>query len=270
MEALFARLVEELERPRPLGAQVIWHLTDHHDLAREDIGRFLDEQLPTLEEGDLDLLLSPLFTPKLTDQARIAEVLQDRALPDGEWPDWIRRLHQRPTLGQLLDDGGQAHRFALQPVTLERFVHRLRLDGSVGPEIAGLIRHLFTEPARPLLFAVARRAIWNTSARVEVLRRQLSAPHEAGIVKADALALLQLMETAEPEDAADILGRIPAWTDTLRQQIAEAGQPKMFFNEQVRYLHGGGRDQRNPAPDANVTRQAELEFLRRLRTVLAA
>lgn len=270
MEALFARLVEELERPRPLGAQVIRHLTDHHDLGREDIGRFLDEQLPALEEGDLDLLLSPLFTPKLTDQARIAEVLEDRGLPAHEWPDWVQRLHRRPTQGHLLDDSGQAHRFPLQPVTLERFVHRLRLDGSVAPEIAGLIRHLFTELERPLLFAVARRAIWNTSARVEVLRRQLSAPQDAGTVTADALALLRLMETAEPEDAADIRGRIPAWTETLRQQIADAGQPKMFFNEQVRYMHGGGRDQRNPAPDATTAKRAELEFLGRLQAVLAA
>jgi hypothetical protein len=155
-------------------------------------------------------------------------------------------------------------------VTLERFVHRLRLDGSVGSDIAGLIRHLFAEVDRSLLFAVARRAIWNTSARVEVLRRHLAAPHDASTVAADAPALLRLMETAEPEDAPDILGRIPAWTETLRQQIAEAGQPKMFFNEQVRYMHGGGRDQRSPAPDASTAKRAELEFLGRLQAVLAA
>lgn len=268
MEALFVRLVEELERPRLLGAQVIRHLTDHYDLAREDIARFLDERLPSLPEEELDLLLSPLFTPKLTDQARIAEVLGEQSLPATEWPEWIRRLHVRPTLGQLVDDGGEGHRFPLQPVTLERFVHRLRLDGTVSVEIAGLIRHGFTELERPLLFAVARRAIWNSTARNGILRRQLAAPHDAATVTADALALLRLMETAEPEDAADVLGRIPAWTETLRQQISEAGQPKMFFNEQVRYMHGGGRDQRNPTPDATAAKRAELEFLGRLEALL--
>ncbi len=270
MEALFARLVSELERPRPLAPQVIRHLTDTYGIGRDEVGRFLDERMASLEEVELDLILSPLFTPKLVDQAIFAAALGRESIPPTEWPGLIQRLANRPTQGQLLDDAGASHRFALQPVTLERFVHRLRLDGAVEEPLFDLIQNRFPPAERPLPLAIARRAIWTHEARREVLHRHLNCAADPATAVADAVELLKLMETAEPTDTADVLARIPDWEEVLRSQIADAGQPKVFFNEQVRYLHGGGRDQRNAATGGTGPRQAELEFLGRLKRTLAA
>lgn len=267
MEALFSLLVSELERPRPLVPQVIRHLTDSYGIGRDEIGEFLEQRLPALDDTELDLLLSPLFTPKLPDQAIFAELLGRTSVPITAWPALINRLTERPTLGQLVDDAGAPHRFALKPVTLERYVHRLRLDGSVDEATFARIAPLSPPSDHALALAVARRAIWNTEARREILRRQLAG---ATARIADLVELLKLMETAEPLDTADVLARIPAWEEVLRGQIAGAGQPKVFFNEQVRYMHGGGRDQRGTETGALSPKQAELDFLGRLRQTLSA
>lgn len=268
MEALFERLVSELERPRPLGAQVVRCLTDHFGIEREEVGRFLDEQLLRLDEFEVDLLLSSLFTPKLADQALFAEILVQRSLPAAEWPALIARLAAKPTRGELIDESGLAHRFNLQPVTLERYVNRLRLDGSVDAMTLDLITAKFPPHHGPTLLAAARRAIWNTQARREVLGRVLKAESDVEVRVGDTLELVKLMETSEAPDAADLLARIPAWEEVLRAQIAGANQPKTFFNDQVRYMHGGGRDQRSAGGAALAPKQAELEFLDRLRTYL--
>ncbi len=268
MEALLNRLAAALERPRPLGPQVVRFLTDHFAVSREEIPAFLDGRLGDLDEGDLDLLLSPLFTPKLADQAEFAAILGERGVPATEWPGLVTRLAARPTRGSLLDDAGIPHTFTLQPVTLERFVHRLRLDGTVTEAVSGLIRE-FPAEIQPHLLAIARRAIWNSPGRRDVLERALRAPGDRAAVAADAGELLRLMETSEPADRNDLLARMPAWEEVLRGQITGANQPKAFFNEQVRYLHGGGRDQRQPSPGDADPKRTELAFLGRLRTALA-
>lgn len=268
MEALFAQLIIELERPRSLGAQTVRCLTDHFGLGREAIGPFLDEQLPQLDEFEVDLLLSSLFTPKLADQAIFAGILAEKAVPAEDWPNLIARLEARPTLGHLIDESGITHQSSLQPVTLERYVHRLRLDGSADTGIVGLIDAEFPHGQHSTLLAIARRAIWNTEARRGVLRAVLKTEGTTEQRLADAIELLKLMESSEPSGIPDLLARIPAWEDVLRGQIAGASQPKTFFNEQVRYLHGGGRDQRPSGDPALAAKQAELEFLGRLRANL--
>ena len=79
--------------------------------------------------------------------------------------------------------------------------------------------------------------------------------------------LLKLVETYEPADAADLLARVPQWEILLRHEISVASSPKPFFNERVQELHGGGRDQRGRS--AVAPKQAELDFLTRLKTILS-
>jgi hypothetical protein len=131
-----------------------------------------------------------------------------------------------------------------------------------------LITAKFPPHHGPTLLAAARRAIWNTQARREVLGRVLKAESDVEVRVGDTMELVKLMETSEAPDAADLLARIPAWEEVLRAQIAGANQPKTFFNDQVRYMHGGGRDQRSAGGAALAPKQAELEFLDRLRTYL--
>lgn len=262
-------LAGELERPRPLPAQVVKHLSGTHGVERENIGEFLVRELPALEDYEIDLALAPVFTPTLAEQAVFAELLGEHSVPTSEWPELARTLTERPTIAHLVTDDGTAHAVPLRDVSIERFVHRLRLNGTIPPALFTLIAQRVPVANQPFIKAIARRATWELSSRAPILMsflKQSEASAESW--SDDASRLLRLVETYEPVDIPDLLGRIPHWEQVLRHEISAGGSPKPFFNERVQELHGGGRDQRGRADVS--PQQQELNFLSRLRTWLSS
>src|ERR1019366_1507247 len=106
---LLETLAAELERPRPLPAQVVNHLSGTYGLDRDAIGPFLINELPKLEDYEIDLALSPVFTPTLHDQAVFADLLGQESVPAAQWPALIQQLGVRPTRAQLVTADGQTH-----------------------------------------------------------------------------------------------------------------------------------------------------------------
>jgi hypothetical protein len=256
-----------LERARELPAQVVNHLSGTYSLDRDAIGGFLVNELPRLEDYEIDLALSPVFTPSLRDQSVFAEMLGQESVPATEWPGLIQQLVARPTRAQLVTEDGRNHSVPLRDVSLERYVHRLRLDATIPEPLFKLLDHL-PPSDRPMLKAVARRAVWENEARREILVRYLSAVAGDDAYRLDdVVKLLKLAETYQPADIASLLAQIPHWLQVLRQEINESGGGKPFFNERVEELHGGGRDQRrldNSRVTAKVNEQAFLERLQQL------
>lgn len=263
-------LATELERPRELPAQVVNHLSGTYGLDRDAIGTFLVNELPKLEDYEIDLALSPVFTPTLPDQAVFAERLGQESVPAPEWPGLIQQLVARPTRAHLVTADGQTHSVPLRDVTLERYVHRLRLDATIPGPLFKLLDHFAPAGDRPLLKAVARRAVWENEARREILARSLTAVAGGEAYRLDdVVELLKLAETYQPANVADLLARIPHWQQVLRQEINESGGGKPFFNERVEELHGGGRDQRRQNNSRITAKENERAFLDRLQQMLA-
>ncbi|MCW5553126.1 MAG: hypothetical protein KIS67_13320 [Verrucomicrobiae bacterium] len=269
VQKLLETLVAELERPRRLPAQTVDHICGTYGIDRADVGSFLTEQLPGLEDYEIDLILSPVFTPTLKDQAVFAELLGRDSVTSVHWPDLIQQLVGRPTRANLTTEDGQGHAVPLRAVTLERFVHRLRLDGTMPEALFQMLTHRAPRPDQPLLQAIARRAIWEHEGRRDILVRYLTSAIKAdAYTLGDAVALLKLAEVYEPMHVADLLGRIPRWQQVLEQEINAAGIAKPFFNERVEEMHGGGRDQRQQDNTRLAARQNERAFLARLQQVL--
>lgn len=262
-------LAAELERPRELTAQVIAHLTGTYSLEREDLGGFLVTELPKLEDYEIDLILSPLFTPTLADQAVVAGQLGRTAIPVAEWPALVQQLVARPTRTQLITPDAREHSVPLRDVTIERFVHRLRLEATIPEPLFELIHHWPRTAERSLLQAIARRAVWETDGRRGILVRWLTAVNGGGDYQlAEVQELLKLAEIYQPADERELLAQIPHWVQVLRQEINESGV-KPFFNERVEELHGGGRDQRRQNNSRVAAKESERAFLERLQRMLA-
>jgi hypothetical protein len=260
-------LASELERPRELSPRVINYIQGTYDIG-DDVGAFLADKIQNLEEYEVDLILSPLFTPRLSDQAIFAEMLGRESIPREQWPDLIHQLISRPTRAKLVTPDGQGHAVVLREVTVERYVHRLRLDGSISEFVFNRIRSL---PAKdqPLLQAVARRAVWENRDLGKVLEQYLAVAADRGEYSlADALALLDLVEGRKPASLADLLARIPGWKEALRQQVEAGSRSKPFFHGNIEEMHGGGRDQRGPENERMSAKEMELAFLGRLEQML--
>lgn len=271
MSALLDLIAAGLERPRPLPELVYKHLSAQHGIARDEVARFLQENLPQLEDYEVDLALSAVFTPTLVDQAPIAGYLVDQRLPEEEWPGLIRQLMARPCRAALGLDGEVTVSIPLREVLVERYVRRLRLDGTVDPGVLDLIRSLAPERERSMLLAVARRAVWESPGRLDILRRHLARfAGEDRPLAPEAADLLRLVETYQPTDAAQLLGWLPTWREAVRKQIEDADHPSPFFNERVQELHGLGRDQRGAATETQRRKRAEMELLERLAVTLSS
>lgn len=242
-----------------------------YGIDRQEVGAFLDERLARLEEDELDLTLSALYTPKLADQAVFAELLESTSVTRADLSSWVNLLLQRPTIGHLQTADGVSHAFLLQEVTLERYVLRLRLEGTLPESLLRLIRTLPPSADQPRLLAIARRAVWNTPERWELLQRFLARNYAGNSpVPGDPEAFLALVESSEPSGIPDVLARLPAWEQVVRIQVSSTDQPSPFFNERVQDLHGGGRDQRGVNEALRQQKQSELAFLGRLGPLLAA
>jgi hypothetical protein len=270
MQTLLDTLAGELARSRPLLKQVADHLCAHYSLGRDELAAFLADQLDSLEDYEIDLIFSPLFTPTLEDQAAFSDLLEAGTIPPAAWPELVRQLAARPVIGRVVVEGEQSVPVKLRPVVIERFVDRLNLDRAPAPQLTKLLRSLPPVEDRSLLKALARRPIWESDARREILFRFLLATASGeGYERADPAALLKLMETYQPRDAAEVLTRLPHWLEVKRKEIATANL-KPFFNERIRDMHGGERDQRAPDQPQMAVWQAELAFLERLQRVLAS
>jgi len=266
---LLETVAAELERPRELSTRVVNYIGGTYSIDYDAIGSFLVDQLPKLEDYELDLILSPVFTPRLADQAVFAELLGGEAVPRDEWSALIQQLVARPTRAQLVTSDSQSHPVTLREVTIERYVHRLRLDATIPASTFALVARTPSAADRPMIKAVARRSIWENAGRRHILDRYLTAAADRGNYSlADALELLNLVENSKPADVADLLVRIPRRKEVLRSEI-DAG-PKPFFSAAVQNMHGGGRDQRRQDDARIAAKQAELDFLNRLQEMLSA
>jgi len=77
---LIETLAAELERPRELSARVINYIGGTYGVDHDAVGRFLVDELPKLEDYELDLILSPVFTPKLASPSRRIRVFSPPVL----------------------------------------------------------------------------------------------------------------------------------------------------------------------------------------------
>jgi len=267
---LLEALAAELERPRELSPRVLNYIEGNYSVEHDAVGAFLTEELSKLEDYEIDLSLSPVFTPKLADQAVFAELLGPASVPRDEWPALVEQLARRPTRAQLMTLEGKAHPVRLREVTIERYVHRLRLEAKIPNPIFNLLERCTVMEDRPLLKAIARRSIWDDGGRRGILERFLMAAATRGnCTVADTLDLLNLMENRKPSDVDNLLTEIPRWQAELRKQVEVASGGKPFFNEDVRLMHGGARDQRPQADSRVSAKENELLFLGRLKEMLA-
>lgn len=266
MGDLLETLAQELERPRDVTMQVVRHLAANYGITDDEVGAFLDGTLPTLEEDEVDLVLSPLFTPRIDDQAVFASRLGQDSLSSEERNDLVARAVSRPTNASFVTSDGETHAYRLGEVTVERYVHRLRLEGTIPDPIFELIQR-FPAPHRAMLQAVARASIWDSDERYSILETYLKATTSLDTVNADDdRFLLDIVERYKPTDIADLVAKIPGWREELRGDLEAGGRP--FFSEGVQREHGGQHDQRAAGGTLIEGKRHDLDFLGRLEPLL--
>lgn len=130
-----------LTRPQALTPQVLQYLLTNHDVEQSAVPTWLRETLPTLESYELDLLLSPLFTPSFETRVEFERALKESWLDAGDVEQLLLRMASRKLSLTLLQDGETAAA-PLPDVITERFLRLLHLDVPLPLDAAPGLRSL--------------------------------------------------------------------------------------------------------------------------------
>ena len=165
----------------------------------------------------------------------------------------------------------QLHTVTLPEIILERYVYRLRLDGAIPEPLWRLLEQEPFAADRPTFKAIARRAIWESDARRNILATYLTGAGRHNLYHSgDGIQLLRFAEDYKPKDVAGLMERILQRLEALPQEIGQADNPKPFFSAEIQANRGFDRDQRQQDGSRISEKRNEFAFLDRLHQVFGA
>ena len=230
-------LADDLADERPLTAAVIAHIAAEYNFPADELARFFTTRLPSLEEFEVEISLSRLFTPDNDLRARAFALTPDRGLTAEEEQEVVRRLGERHIVAPLRS-GSEDYPMAVAPVLLERYVRLLDLRAPLDPEVARLIDEAVPEADRPAARHWCRLPQWQGEARARLLAAWLAAAGERSSFRLDRLIYLTgVVKSYRPHDlddldrqltnlanALDNLDLTPFYSDELKESHAEQHQ----------------------------------------------
>lgn len=233
-EALQDRIRADLAAVRPVTPQVSRHLQSHHGISPGDEASFLESRLPLLEEYEVELVLSPLFTPTQEDQARVSQLLSDPPPSAAAVEGLVERLENQG-IEAVVQCEGASVRIALPPGIIRRYVRLLNLAERVLPPVRSAAE-AFPPPLRDRLLALARTETWRAPARQTILAAFIEAFVRRSSFDEEKIGhLSQIVQTTRPERLGDLAGPI----ESLVRVTTPPSGPR-FFDVQIedRYAEG--------------------------------
>jgi len=230
-------LAADLADDRPLSAAVIAHIAAEYNFPADELDRFFTTRLPSLEEFEVEISLSRLFTPDNDLRARAFSLIPDRGLTAEEEQEVIRRLDERHIVAPLRS-GSDDYPMAMAPVLVERYVRLLDLRAPLDPEVARLIDEAAPEADRPAARHWCRVPQWQGEERARLLAAWLAAAGERSSFRLDRLIYLTgVVKSYRPHDlddldrqltnladALDNLDVTPFYSDELKESYAATHQ----------------------------------------------
>ena len=229
-------VAEAVTQPRELTPQVLTHLLAHHDVPEDGAAAWLQRELAELEAYELELLLSPLFTP--SDETRLAleESLGTSFLTADDVAYVLEELADRD-LELVVDVEGEFVTVEYPHVVVERFVRLLHADTPL-PAAAdeGLLDDLDPEARRHL-----RDPTWLRPSHRELFPVLFDAARRAGDDLAASIRFLtEFVRSHRPSSRADCVRLLAdvaaAYEEDLRKY--KAGD-RSFFDAELKATHAG-------------------------------
>jgi len=242
-------LAADLADDRPLTAAVIAHIAAEYNFPADELDRFFTTRLPSLEEFEVEISLSRLFTPDSDLRARAFALVPDRGLTGEEEQEVVHGLAERRIVAPLRS-GSDGYPMAMAPVLLERYVRLLDLRAPLDPEVARLIDEAAPEADRPAARHWCRLPQWQGEERARLLAAWLAAAGERSSFRLDRLIYLTgVVKSYRPHDLDDLDRQLTNLADALDNL-----DPTPFFSDELRESHA----EQHQASDHAAARRAEI------------
>ncbi len=258
---LIQMIEEELTKPRQLTEQVLNYIASHYSYTLDQIDKFFDEEISKLEDYELDLLFSPIFTPKISDKAIFSKILDEIEITS-EDVDGIIEHFKKKNLSACfcmsLRKGNEVieKKFTvpLNHVNLERYIKLLYLDCQPSKQLSRAVDVVFRNESDKIK-AILRDRFWKEEWRDEFLRAYLVYIAGQSEIPVEKFELLLKILRSNPTasdiyEIYDLLSDLIQWTQSQVDMLKAGG--KRFFNEMIEqtYKFEGG--------DKRIQREEEL------------
>ncbi|MBF0446633.1 MAG: hypothetical protein HQL67_00385 [Magnetococcales bacterium] len=161
-----------------------------------------------LEEFEIELLLSPLFTPSDLDRAACESVLSPLGLKAKEYAALQAKLC-RANLTCPVVYGVDTGSLVIPDIVIERYLKLLDLTSPVSESIIPLLETAVAEDNRNWAFSLARRPVWRNQQNRDVLLACLEKMIQNGSFSAEKLDFLtSFVRTYRPKETENLLIRL--------------------------------------------------------------
>ena len=193
-------------------------------LTADRLGRMLDYEL--------ELLLSPLFTPAFDDRCACEPALPLGGVPAAAVPGLVAALVARGIRCDLVFGDGRVT-LAVPEVVIDRHVRLLRLSGVVDDTVAAHFEGV-DNPTRYRCICLARRRVWQSPERAELLKTCLDTlSHRKRFTDEKLRFLSDFVHTYHPQGVEGLLAALYNLVEAYHRD-----REHPIFNEQLEEHQG--------------------------------
>lgn len=250
-DLIYEMLVNDLSAPRVLLEQVMNYINDHYNYSNEDLYRFFDEKYPQLEDYEVDLTLSPQYTPAEHHRLEYIPVLGAKHLSKMELAELKRRLEDSKLECVMKSPDGRTElKVPVHETSIERYVNLLRLDLPLPEAIYKEILANVPEESRNEVNLMAREDVWQKDPRQQILVAYLRVfKHRNSFSTVKVSFLTNFVRTYRPASLLELDRQLESLIESCNVDM-ENVQGRGFHDEYLKAMNVGN----------NLTRVSEGEI----------
>jgi hypothetical protein len=259
VQRIVAAARDALTAPRVVSPQVLAHLLAQYEVPAGEVSAWLRSDLGKLESYELDLVLSPLFTPDLSTRLRFERILGAGHLEELEVGALLGTLEGLALRMTLVIDADRVEA-ELPTVVLERFVRLMHLDSPLPEAVLADLDRLDLE-ARLCL----RDKIWHLERNRSMLPNLLAAAKRTGEDFTETIHFVtDFLRTYRPATCGECVTGLEHLAQAYRDELDryQSGS-RSFFNPELQAAYRGKWPTDEAAVAGHKRLLATAEALRR-------
>ena len=226
MQNLIDVLIKQLATPRTIPAQVLDGLTSQHQQTEATIPHYLQNTLSTLDDTEIDLLMSPAFTPTFEQRSACVTLLADQDLPAEQQKQLVSSLHSvNPQTTFNLPDGTTVT-FTVPEVCLQRYVRVMQLNRPIAPAVYQQVQAQVKPDEQPTYNTLARDAAWSNRETMFLTLLPLLAQQPLTMAR----HMTDFVRTYRPDTLSDLDRQLESYIRSCESDLNRAGE--MSFHDE--------------------------------------
>ncbi|CUT08110.1 hypothetical protein JGI9_01330 [Candidatus Kryptonium thompsonii] len=274
-QKLIDMIEAELTKPRQITEQVLDNILSHYSYTLDQIDKFFAEEIANLEDYEIDILFSPIFTPKVQDKAMFSKILDEIEIDKDGVDEIVKELEKRSLRANLYVVFKNGDKFyeksfsiPLNSVNLKRYVKLLNLDCKPSKEFSKMIETTFKDKSDEVK-AILRDEFWKEEWREEFLKAYLVYVSNQGDASLEKFELLLKILRGNPTASSiyeiyELISDVIQWTE-IQVNVLKTGR-RQFFNDMIEQSYREeGTDKRPQSEEELRKRESELLYYLELR-----